>query len=629
MQLPGSYVREHISLAYASTKDSAQGRTVDTGHSVVGAGTDLAAAYVEWTRGRDANTAYVITRHLAPDAKSGETFDVAARTPEDVLADILDRDRHDRSATAEQAHARELADSVMTQIDRMADLIRDTNAGRLAATLDRLAAEGHLTPDERARLAADDAFGTLERLLRTAELAGHHPEKVLTAAVTARSLDSATAPAQVLHYRIAKRLEGRLTPRIHDSAADLIPHHLRDDAAAATLGAADQQRAALLRAYADAADNRRHELGARTAADPPAWALDALGPVPTGDTGEAVVARQEWEHRAGWAAAYRELVGHTDEHDALGTAPGAGRVEHRMLYRAAHEALDLPEAGDEEAGMTTGRLRCRAAAYERERAWAPRWVEDELAATHERHQRLTADATVWDAHAAAPDTTADDAAQLRADAATARAEAAQLAEQITDLERVDHAWAQWYTDTAVTRDLAERSRHELRSRGVDLDNPPDRTTAAEWLDAHHAAQADEERYAAITEDDILDDDLTDSRARDDDHCAASTAGPPTRAVPDIRETAVAEPTEIADPAVRRRVLTLDESTQAVAKAQAALAEIAARREADAAREAEEEAARRDQLNRWADDETTSTDADDRGDEATTDTAYADVPTLER
>ena len=545
MQLPGSYVREHVSLGYGSTKDAAQGRTVDTGQSIVGAGTDRAAAYVQWTRGRDANTVYVVTRHLASDAKTGETFDVAARTPEAVLADVLAREPDDRSATAEQAHAHELAGSVMTQIDRMADLIRDTNTGRLGATLDRLAADGHLTPHERARLAADDAFGTLERLLRTAELAGHDPEKALAAAVTARALDSATAPAQVLHYRISKRLEGRLTPRIQTGAADLIPHHLRDDTT--VLGPAEQQRAALLAAYAEAADTRRHELGARTAAEAPAWAVDALGPVPTGDTAEAIVARQEWEHRAGWAAAYRELVGHTDEDDALGTAPGGGRVEHRMLYRAAHEALDLPEAGDEEAGMTTGRLRCRAAAYERERSWAPRWVEDELAATHERHQRLTADATVWDAHADAPDIAAEDAAQLRADAAKAREEAAQLAEQITDLERVDHAWAQWYTDTAVTRDLAERSRHELRSRGVDLDNPPDRTTAAEWLDAHHAAQADEERYATVTEDDILDDDLTAGRARDDD-LARHVSWPADTGVPDVRETAVSRP----DRARRRR-----------------------------------------------------------------------------
>ena len=36
MQLPGSYVREHVSLGYACTKDSAQGRTVDTGHAGAG-----------------------------------------------------------------------------------------------------------------------------------------------------------------------------------------------------------------------------------------------------------------------------------------------------------------------------------------------------------------------------------------------------------------------------------------------------------------------------------------------------------------------------------------------------------------------------------------------------------------
>jgi hypothetical protein len=59
------------------------------------------------------------------------------------------------------------------------------------------------------------------------------------------------------------------------------------------------------------------------AEQPPAWALDALGPVP-----EDVVERQEWEHRAGWAAAWRELAGHTDEHDPLGAAPPRGQVRH-------------------------------------------------------------------------------------------------------------------------------------------------------------------------------------------------------------------------------------------------------------------------------------------------------------
>ena len=298
-----------------------------------------------------------------------------------------------------------------------------------------------------------------------------------------------------------------------------------------------------------------------------------------------------------------------------------------MLFRAAHEALGLLDAGDEEASLTDGRLRARVAAYERERAWAPRWVEDELAATHDA---TSSSPPTPPSGAPAPTPPTPPPTTPRSCAPTPprpAQEAAELAEQIADLEHVDDAWAAWFAHTAVTRDLADRARHELRARGVDLDDPDDRTTADEWLDAHRAEQADEERYAEITEDDVLDDDLTDGRARDDDR-ARSDGWPADTGVPDIRETAIADPTEHADPAVRRRVLTLDETTQAVAKAQAALAEIAARRDADAAREAEEEAARRDQLNRWAD-EAAPTVADDRGDEATTDTAYADAPTLER
>ena len=118
MQLPGSYVREHVTLAYASTVHAAQGRTVDTGYSVLGPGTDGAGAYVPGTRGRDANTVYVVTRHLADDAETGETVDVAARTAEAVLADVPRPRPADRTALAEQEHADASARSTMTQVDR-------------------------------------------------------------------------------------------------------------------------------------------------------------------------------------------------------------------------------------------------------------------------------------------------------------------------------------------------------------------------------------------------------------------------------------------------------------------------------------------------------------------------------
>ena len=612
MQLPGTYVREHVSLGYACTKDSAQGRTVDTSHSVNGPGTDAAALYVPATRGRESNTIYAITRHLAPDAETGETFDATARTPEAVLADGLANVREDRSAHSEQVHAQGEARSVMTQVDRMADLIRDVNAGRVAATLDRLATAGHLTDHQRATLAADDAFGSLERLLRTAELAGHDPDRVLHAAIESRSLAGADSPAQVLHHRITHALAGRLTPRVRGGASDLIPHHLRDCDAA--LPPADAKRAERLHQLADAADTRRHELGARTAAAAPAWAVAALGPVPDSTDPAQVVARQDWEQRAGWAATYRELVGHTDEHDPLGNAPSKGRVEHAVLFRAAHEALALVDAGAKEANLTDGALRARVRAYERELTWAPRWVDDELAATHEQHARASNDATMWAARADAPDTTPAAAERLRSDAAAARAEAARLAEQIAQLNAVDAARAAWFTHTAVTRDNAERARVELKARGVDPDRPSDRTTAPEWLALHRAEQADRERDQPVSELDVQDaehdaaEGRPDARNREDEsrtddqpeHEHAETA------VLDLREISAPDPTETVDPAQRRRVRPVDKTTLAVQRAQESLVEIAQRHAADAARTAADAAerevtefARRAELTSWS------------------------------
>ncbi|MGW2749284.1 ATP-dependent DNA helicase, partial [Streptomyces sp. NPDC001450] len=61
LQLPPSYVQDHVDLAYAGTVHAAQGRTVDTCHTLVeGAGT-RESLYVAMTRGRDSNTAYVAT----------------------------------------------------------------------------------------------------------------------------------------------------------------------------------------------------------------------------------------------------------------------------------------------------------------------------------------------------------------------------------------------------------------------------------------------------------------------------------------------------------------------------------------------------------------------------------------
>ncbi|WP_214364959.1 MobF family relaxase [Pseudonocardia sp. H11422] len=561
LELPPTYVQDHLALAYASTVHAAQGRTVDTSHAVLAPGTDAAGLYVALTRGRDANTAWTVTRPLASDAFPGQTLDKEPHTARAVLTDSLAAAEADRTALAEQEQAEITARSTLTHAGQLIEGISHVTAGRTAATLDRLTADGVLAPQIRQRLAADEALGSLDRLLRTVELAGHDPAAVLTAAIDGRSLVDARSPAQVLHHRIMTTFHGRLTPEI-ESAVDLVPR----DAPAGW--------AAWLRDRADAVDQRRYELGSQLAQDPPEWTRAALGPVP-----DDFVARAEWERRAGWAAAYRELAGHDDVDDPLGAAPPAGLAESATMFRAAHRALDLPEAGAEEADLSDGQLRMRVRAYERETAWAPRWVGDELDQTHQRAAKAAADAEIWTAHADAASGEAE-RDQLRAAAEQARAEAESLKERAAQLESADQARASWYAHTAQTRDRAERARVELGARGVDLAHPSDQVTAEEWLAVHTADQRVEDEHREISELDLAD----DRSALDEPTSGLETT------VPDIRDHSSAADNEAVD-RQPGRVPTVDETTAAVARAQLALAEIAARDAADSQREADEEALR--------------------------------------
>jgi conjugative relaxase-like TrwC/TraI family protein len=409
MHLPANYVRADLSLAYASTVHAAQGRTVDSSHTVVGPGTDAATLYVGLTRGREHNTAWTITRSTAADAKPGEALDVEPRRAYAVLADALARAEADRTALAEREQAEITARSTLTHTGQLVEGISHVTAGRTAAVLDRLVVDGALTSQIRERLAADEAMSSLDRLLRTAELAGHDPGVILGKAVEGRGLGDARSPAKVIHHRITTSLQGQLTPQI-DSAIDLVPRDVADG------------WAAWLHARAEAVDTRRHELGGELAREAPAWVVAALGPVP-----DDLVERAEWERRAGWAGAYRELAGHTDEADPLGAAPPAGLAESAAVFRAAHRALDLPEAGAEEADLSDGQLRMRVRAYDREATWAPRWVGDEVDRTHQAAAKAAGDAEIWSARASA-EADPDERAQLQIAAEQAQREARSLAE---------------------------------------------------------------------------------------------------------------------------------------------------------------------------------------------------------
>jgi len=598
-EIPADYVRDHVALGYASTEAAAIGRTVYGGYSVLTPGMDAATTYVATTRGAETNVSFVVTQAAPVDSASGETAKAPRRSADAVFAEIITRPDVDvdltRTATTQLEQSQILARATGTHLDPLTSVIGDITTGRTARTLDRLAAQGVLPTEHRLELAADEATGTLEQLLRTAELAGHDPDAVLMDAVTSRGLYHVDSPARVLHARIRTTLADQLTPHL-DSYADLIP------------GSASDAVELQLHAWAAEADARRHELGAQTAEQPPQWAREALGPVP-----DDLLERAEWEQKAGWAASYREWAGHTDQADPLGNPPPAGLSEMHAVWETAHNALGLIDVTSDEEEMTDGQLRNRVAAYERELNWAPRYVADELEATHEAHRRHQTDATVWAARAetAGP----AEREQLSTAATEARRAADELAEQVTQLEMADDIRGAWYSATATTREYAIRARATLETRGVDLDATDDRVTSEEWLEAARAEQAEADPHREIRdESDLL---HPDAESSEDSHPVVTDARPDDdrteereleTGLPDIREISHPDESERVDPAQRRRVPRIDETATTVERAQAALVELDAREVSDAANETHAEtqepddSVRRIELNRWAEDD---------------------------
>ena len=576
MVLPASYVAQHLALAYASTVHAAQGQTVDSSHAVITSWTSLAALYVSLSRGRDANTAHVATIATVDDPAQGSDRHQLHRDPVAVLAGLLDTDDpiSARSALAIATGSAQEAGSVRTAAELLADAAQLAATERTATWLDQLTDTGALTSEQRTRLAAEDGTPTLARVLRRAELAGHDPHRTLTDAVTDGPLTGAKNLTHVLHARITDGGTRRFDP-VGSTYADWTPHtdHAEWNDYLAALAAAADQRAA--------------DLGRAAAADPPAWAVEALGPVP-----DDLTARTAWQERAGVVAAYRELRGHDDDQaDALGSAPKAGQVEQYAAYRAAWRALDRPEVDRATHEQSDGQLRMRVRAWQREQAWGPRYVGQELAGTRQAatHQRQTAALRHAEAQAS---TDVGERQRLHREAADAAALAETLDERAGQLQQLDDARAVWLAHTAGSRAAADDAEALLAERHADDAEPEPVVTAEEWLATHRAAVADDERTREITEDDVTED---DGRVLPD--VAAGRPDPPRT---DLRETAATEPRQAQEDVVR--VPSADEVSDSVTRARRALAEVAARDEADQHAADHERA---EQLVRWHDGDLTA------------------------
>jgi conjugative relaxase-like TrwC/TraI family protein len=198
LPLPAAYVASHVELAYASTAHRAQGRTVDTSHTLVVPTTTREVLYVAATRGRQANHLYVDVAY-DPDPDTGHEHTQPARDAQQVLAAVLANEGADVSAHETIRRAQHAAESWITLHAEYQTIAAVAQANRW----DELVSRSGLTVAQQELVRLSPARGALQTALREAEAAGLAVDQVFP--LLARGcLDNANDPAAVLHSRVER-----------------------------------------------------------------------------------------------------------------------------------------------------------------------------------------------------------------------------------------------------------------------------------------------------------------------------------------------------------------------------------------------------------------------------------------
>lgn len=397
LTLPGEYVRDHLTLGYASTVHAAQGRTLDTTHSLLPAWVSRESLYVALTRGRHANHIYMVTG-------VGED----ARDPSDLLVEILTRgaDAPEPSALAYMDTEAEQARSAL-MLDRLTTEVLDRVRGETLAEVSAAQGAGVLTPEQAQALRADKHLPTL---VWRAALRGGHPRELIRRALHERDWDGVGDAGAVLRARIREHTTPG--PATLTSCVDLIPTVWRDEPRWVRL--------------AGVGDARRAELTERVRETQPAW-LHALGERPTGDPEAAT----EWERRVGWVALTREITTHADAEVPLPAVTHPEAPHHALLHTTAAADLPEPEGALDQARATQQQTH--------DAQPEPPYVGDELRLAHEREQR--AHQRLW--------------LERHTDRAKARREIGELRGRITQLERATEARETWCRETVTPTTYAD------------------------------------------------------------------------------------------------------------------------------------------------------------------------------
>ena len=441
-RLPRAYLAASAELAYAGNVHVAQGRTVDTAHLLVTETLSRQALYVGMTRGRQANTAHVVTGKTAPPGHA--PYQQAAA--ESVLANVLQREAGDLSATEQIRQAQERVGGTGHLLTLWSAATRQTGYPDIDQRI-----TARLTESEAWRYRRERSRAVLQHKLRQYQLAGHDISQLIDR-ITEAPMDGARSISSVLHGRLqhlqlpdqghnatwAQRTPGNASRVAHELAAGL--------------------------------DERRRELGERLAAKPEPWLTRYLGVLAAG---ASLALREEYVQRAGTAAAYREACGITDPQQAVRFGPHP-EPELAAMQRDTVRALEIADEQAEIDAMSRGELEARVFEGERAQAIAPPDVS--------RRLRLTAqaEADAWQQSAAAE--TEHDPVQAR----NARALANDMATEKSRLETASARYEEWSATTSSTRETAGKAQAELQRRGHEpapTETPQPHSTQEWWRES--------------------------------------------------------------------------------------------------------------------------------------------------
>jgi hypothetical protein len=198
--LPADYVRDHVSLGYATTVHGAQGITADTSHVVMTGDETRQLVYVALTRGRMANHVYLdVTTGADPHAIT-DPDSVRPSTAVELLTSVLERDDTVTSATSER---RALRDPVQLLRKNAAEYLDAIGvAANSVIGRDNLASMQQTVESLSPGLTDCPAWPALMSRLMSIGLDGANPYAALQRAIQVQPLGSATDAAAVLAWRL-------------------------------------------------------------------------------------------------------------------------------------------------------------------------------------------------------------------------------------------------------------------------------------------------------------------------------------------------------------------------------------------------------------------------------------------